>query len=110
MDFENTLGGLAAMTENEKKLIQQIYDKVTVMEKKVDKLDGRMDSLDIKLTSVESKMDDLKNVHTGLQATFERGFADVRKETNEIIEIYKNRRNAKEIVGGIAGNGGGDYG
>lgn len=97
------------MTENEKKLIQQIYDKVTAMEKKVDKLDGRMDSLDIKLTSVESKMDDLKNVYKGIQVTFEQGFAEVRKETNEIIEVYKNRRSAKEIVEGTAGNGGGDY-
>ncbi|OQR57948.1 chromosome segregation protein SMC [Bacillus sp. CDB3] len=93
------------MTENEKKLIEQIYDKVVSMEKKVDKLDGRMVNLDIKLTSVESKMDDLKNVHTGLQATFEKGFADVRKGLSEIIEINKNRKSAREIVEGIAGNG-----
>ncbi|PGV65796.1 chromosome segregation protein SMC [Bacillus cereus] len=93
------------MTENEKKLIEQIYDKVVSMEKKVDKLDGRMVNLDIKLTSVESKMDDLKNVHTGLQATFEQGFADVRKGLSEIIEINKNRKSAGEIVEGIAGNG-----
>ncbi|MGE6594739.1 chromosome segregation protein SMC [Bacillus proteolyticus] len=93
------------MTENEKKLIEQIYDKVVSMEKKVDKLDGRMVNLDIKLTSVESKMDDLKNVHTGLQATFEQGFDDVRKGLSEIIEINKNRKSAREIVEGIAGNG-----
>ncbi|SCC62085.1 Uncharacterized protein BCZB5J_05092 [Bacillus cereus] len=79
------------MTENEKKMLEQILAKLTAMEKRV--------------TNLESNVGDLKNVHTGLQATFERGFADVRKETNEIIGIYKNRRSAKEIVEGIAGKG-----
>ncbi|PFM60337.1 chromosome segregation protein SMC [Bacillus cereus] len=93
------------MTENEKKLIQQIYNKVSAMEKKVDKLDSRMDNLEIKLSSIESRMDDLKNVHTGIQATFKQGFSDVSESLNEIIEINKNRKSAKEIVEGIAGKG-----
>ncbi|PFR75672.1 chromosome segregation protein SMC [Bacillus cereus] len=80
------------MTENEKKLIQQIYDKIVSMEQTVDKLDNRMDNLDIKLSSVESKIDDLKNVHTGLQATFEHGFSDVRKELSKIIELKMKKQ------------------
>ncbi|HFK1486570.1 chromosome segregation protein SMC [Bacillus cereus] len=80
------------MTENEKKLIQQIYDKIVSMEQTVDKLDNRMDNLDIKLSSVESKIDDLKNVHTGLQATFEHEFSDVRKELSKIIELKMKKQ------------------
>ncbi|HFJ9404084.1 TPA: chromosome segregation protein SMC [Bacillus paranthracis] len=77
------------MTENEKKMPEQIYAKVSAMEKKI--------------TNLESNVGDLKNVHTGLQATFENGFSEVRKELSEIIEINKNRKTAKEIVEGIAG-------
>ncbi|MFK4466857.1 chromosome segregation protein SMC [Bacillus sp. RC252] len=91
------------MTENEKKLIQQIYEKVVSMDNRLDKLDGRLDGLDGKMDSLEGKMDSLEGSFKGLQATFEQGFADVRKEASEIIEIYKNRRSAKEIVEGIAG-------
>ncbi|MED0988410.1 chromosome segregation protein SMC [Bacillus nitratireducens] len=85
-------------TEREREMVEKIYEMVTAMEKKVDKLDGRV-------TSLESKVDDLKNVHTGLQATFEKGFSDVRKSLNEIIEINKNRKPAREIVEEIAGKG-----
>jgi dsDNA-specific endonuclease/ATPase MutS2 len=83
------------MTENEEKMLEQIYAKVCEMEKKIDKLDGRMDSLDNKL----------EGSFKGLQSTFTQGFADVHKGLNEIIEINKNRKAAKEIVEGIAGNG-----
>ncbi|EEL25851.1 chromosome segregation protein SMC [Bacillus toyonensis] len=68
------------------------------MEKKVDKLDNRIDSL-------EGKVDSLEGSFKGLQNTFTQGFADVHKELNEVIAINKNRKTAKEIVEGIAGNG-----
>ncbi|HGE5804343.1 TPA: chromosome segregation protein SMC [Bacillus thuringiensis] len=82
------------MTENEKKLIQQIYEKVTAMEKKVDSIGDGFDKLNGRETSnsVESKLDDLKNVHTGLQATFLNGFADVHKGLDEIKQIKKKAR------------------
>lgn len=102
-DFENFLGGLAAMTENEKKMIEKIYEKVTAMEKKIDKLDGGLDKLDGRVTSLESKVDDLKNVHTGLQSTFEKGFSDVRNKLDDIIELNNNRKSAKEIFESYAG-------
>ncbi|OBW53328.1 chromosome segregation protein SMC [Bacillus cereus] len=86
------------MTDNEKKLIQQMYEKVCDMEKKVDRLDGKMDSL-------EGKIDSLEGSFKGLQNTFTQGFADVHKGLNEIIAINKNRKTAQEIVEGIAGNG-----
>lgn len=107
MVSKNFLGGLAAMTENEKKLIQQIYVKVCEMEKKVNSIGDGLDELNGRetSTSVESKLDDLKNVHKGLQATFEQGFADVHKGLSDISEINKNRKSAREIVEGIAGNG-----
>ncbi|CAM4079016.1 hypothetical protein BAPA111461_17205 [Bacillus paramycoides] len=57
---ENFLGGLAAMTENEKRLIQQIYEKVSAMEKKVDKLDNKIDKLDGRMDNLEVKMDSLE--------------------------------------------------
>ncbi|MEM5630809.1 chromosome segregation protein SMC [Bacillus toyonensis] len=50
-------------------------------------------------------MDSLEGSFKGLQATFEQGFADVHKGLNEIIEINKHRKTAREIVEGIAGNG-----
>lgn len=101
------------MTENEKKLIQQIYEKVCDMEKTVDRIDSSLNNVDSKMDdlngkaskSVESNLDDLKSVQKGLQATFEQGFADVHKGLDEIKQSYKNRRSAKEIVEGIAGNG-----
>ncbi|AIY76924.1 TPA: chromosome segregation protein SMC [Bacillus tropicus] len=83
-------------TEREIELAKQILNKVTAMEKKVDKLDGRVSSL-------ESKVDDLKNVHTGLQATFEKGFSDVRNKLDDIIELNNNRKSAREIVESITG-------
>ncbi|HDR7839265.1 TPA: chromosome segregation protein SMC [Bacillus toyonensis] len=82
------------MTENEKKLLELMYEMVSDMEKRVDKIEGSLD-----------KVDDLKSVNKGIQATFEQGFADVHKGLAEIKEINKNRKTAKEIVEGIAGNG-----
>lgn len=101
------------MTENKKKLLEQIYAKVCDMEKTVDRIDSSLNNVDGKLDnlngeaskSVESNLDDLKSVQKGLQATFEQGFADVHKGLAEIKEINKNRKTAKEIVEGIAGNG-----
>ncbi|GAB6620019.1 TPA: chromosome segregation protein SMC [Bacillus cereus] len=83
------------MTENEKKLLEQIYAKVCEMEKKVNSIGDDLDELSGKetSTSVESKLGDLKNVHKGIQATFEQGFADVHKGLEEIKE---NRSIAKE--------------
>ncbi|EJS16927.1 hypothetical protein IKS_00026 [Bacillus cereus VDM062] len=78
-------------TERELELAKQILAKLTAMDNRLDRLDGKMDSSE--------------GIFKGIQATFEQGFADVRKETNEVIEIYKNRRSAKEIVEGIAGKG-----
>lgn len=85
------------MNDNEKKLVQKIYEKVCDMEKKVDRLDGKMDSL-------EGKIDSLEGSFKGIQNTFTQGFADVHKGLNEIIAINKNRKTAQEIVEGIAGN------
>lgn len=91
------------MTENEKKLIEQIYAKVCDMEKKVNSIGDDLDELNGK--SVESKLDDLKSAQKGLQDTFTKGVADVNKDLAEIKQIKKNRKTAKEIVEGIAGNG-----
>ncbi|MDA1558968.1 chromosome segregation protein SMC [Bacillus cereus] len=107
-------------TEKEMELAKQILAKLTELETKLDKIDGSLgkveDSLDIvdsktdKLngetsTSVEGKLDNLRGVHKGLKATFEQGFRDVQKNLAEIKEVTKNRKTAKEIVEGIAGNG-----
>jgi acyl carrier protein phosphodiesterase len=81
-------------TEREMELAKQILAKLTAMENKLDKLDGSLD-----------KLDDLKGVHKDLQNTFTKGFADVNKDLAEIKQSYKNRRSAREIVEGIAGNG-----
>lgn len=70
-------------TEREIELAKQILEKVTAMEKKVTKLGD----------SVKELKNETIEVHTGLQATFEQGFADVHKGLNE---INKNRRSAKE--------------
>ena len=102
MVLKTFLGGLAAMTEKEKKLIQQMYEKVCEMDKK---LGNRLDKLDCSLTSLESNVSDLTNEHTGLQATFENGFRDIHESLDEIKQINKNRKTAQEIVEGIAGNG-----
>ncbi|MGW8749478.1 chromosome segregation protein SMC [Bacillus wiedmannii] len=86
-------------TENEKKLLELMYEMVCDMEKKMDridsglnKMDGKMDKLSSKETqkSLESKVDDLKSVNKGIQATFEQGFADVHKGLAEIKQIKKN--------------------
>ncbi|WP_088291241.1 chromosome segregation protein SMC [Bacillus mycoides] len=87
------------MTENEKKLIQQIYAKVCEMEKKVNSIGDSIDGLNGKetSTSVEGKLGDLKNVHKGLKATFEQGFADVHKGLDEIKEIKHIKKNGKPV-------------
>lgn len=71
------------MTENEKKLIQQMYEMVCEMEKKVNSIGD----------SVKGLNNEIIEGHTGLKATFEQGFADVH---NGLDEINKNISNAKE--------------
>lgn len=87
------------MTENEKKLIQQIYAKVCEMEKKVNSIGDSIGELNGKetSTSVEGKLDDLKSVHKGLQATFKQGFADVHKGLAEIKEVKQIKKNGKQV-------------
>ncbi|TKI86144.1 chromosome segregation protein SMC, partial [Bacillus wiedmannii] len=101
------------MTENEKKLMEQIMEMMEKMNTRFDKIedslaksDSKMDKLNGETsTSVESKLDDLKGVNKVIQDTFEQGFADVHKGLAEIKEVNKNRKTAKEIAEGIARNG-----
>ncbi|CAG9613893.1 hypothetical protein BACCIP111899_03120 [Bacillus rhizoplanae] len=79
------------MTENEKKMIEKIYEKVTAMEKKVTKL--------------EDSVTKLEGSFKGLRKTYEQGFSDVRNKLDEIIELNNNRKSAREIVEGITGKG-----
>lgn len=92
-------------TEREVELAKQILAKLTEMDSRLDKLDGRLDGLDGKMDGLEGKMGSLEGGFKGLQATFTQGFADVHKELAEIKQINKNRKSAREIVEGIAGNG-----
>ncbi|PEC65625.1 chromosome segregation protein SMC [Bacillus toyonensis] len=100
-------------TDKEMELAKQILAKLTEMEEKVTKIEDSLDRVDNKMgnlngeasKSVESNLDDLKNVQKELQATFTKGFADVHKGLAEIKEKNKNRKTAKEIIEGIAGNG-----
>ncbi|PFU30597.1 chromosome segregation protein SMC [Bacillus cereus] len=73
------------------------------MDNRVTKLEGKMNKSDDRVTSLENKVDDLKNVHIRLQATFANGVSDVRKELDEIKQINPNKRSSKEIVESIAG-------
>lgn len=106
MGFENILGGLAAMTENEKKLLELMYEMVCDMEKKMDRIDSSLNKVDGKLdnlngketsTSVEGKLDDVKSMNKGIQATFEQGFADVHKGLAEIKEVKQIKKNGKQV-------------
>ncbi|WP_423060062.1 chromosome segregation protein SMC (plasmid) [Bacillus cereus] len=81
------------MTENEKKLLEQMYAKVCEMDKR---LEGMLDKVDGSLTSLENNVSDLTNESTGLKTTFQKGFADVNKGLSEIREIKGNRSTAKE--------------
>ena len=86
------------MTENEKKLLEQIYEKVCEMEKKVNSIGDDLDELSGKetSTSVESKLGDLKNVHKGIQETFTQGFADIHKGLSEIREVKQIKKKGKQ--------------
>ncbi|HGH7183265.1 chromosome segregation protein SMC [Bacillus cereus group sp. MYBK215-1] len=93
-------------TERELELAKQILARLTEMETKLDKIEGSLDKVDGKMdnlngketsTSVEGKLDDLKNVHKGLQATFEQGFADVHKGLAEIKEVKQIKKNGKQV-------------
>lgn len=93
------------MTENEKKLMEQMYEMTKEMMEMMEEMDSRFDKLDNRMERLETKLGDLNNVNTGILATFQRGFADVNEGLSEIKQINKNRKTAKEIVEGIAGNG-----
>jgi K+/H+ antiporter YhaU regulatory subunit KhtT len=82
-------------TEKEREMVEQILEKVTKLENRVTKLGDNVKELVV----------EQKEVHTGLQATFEKGFSDVRNKLDEIIELNKNRKSAKEIFESIAGKG-----
>lgn len=96
-------------TEKEIELAKQILEKLTAMEKKVEKIDDSLgkinDELSDRGTSLASEVADLQNVNKGIQAVFEQGFSDVHKGLAEIKEVSKNRKTAKEIIEGIARNG-----
>lgn len=96
-------------TEKEMELAKQILEKLTAMEKKVDKIDDSLgkvnDELSDRGTSLASGVANLQNVNKGIQAVFEQGFTDVNKGLAEIKEKNKNRKTAKEIAEGIARNG-----
>ncbi len=101
-------------TEKELELAKHILAKLTEIDSRLDKIEGSLgkveDSLDMvdsktdKLNgetsaSVEGKLDNLRGVHKGLKATFERGFADVHKGLSEIREVNKNRWEGKKQKG-----------
>ncbi|MEW8980844.1 MAG: chromosome segregation protein SMC [Bacillus anthracis] len=94
------------MTENEKKLLELMYEMVCDMEKKMDRIDSSLNKVDGKLdnlngketsTSVEGKLDDVKSMNKGIQATFEQGFADVHKGLAEIKEVKQIKKNGKQV-------------
>lgn len=93
------------MTENEKELAKQILEKLKEMDTKLasiedslDRSDSKMDNLNGETSkSVESKLDDLKSVNTGVQATFEQGFADIHKGLAEIKEVKQIKKNGKQV-------------
>ncbi|CJV59260.1 chromosome segregation protein SMC [Bacillus cereus] len=91
------------MTEDEKKLIQQIYEKVCDMEKTVGRVedslvksDSKMDKLNGE-TSVDGKLDDIKSVYKDLQNTFTKGFADVNEGLAEIKEVKQIKKSGKQV-------------
>ncbi|MEW5202659.1 chromosome segregation protein SMC [Bacillus cereus] len=87
------------MTENEKKMFEQMYEMLCEMEKKVERLDNSLGELNGReaSTSVEGKLDDVKSVHKELQTTFEQGFADVHKGLAEIKEVKQIKKNGKQV-------------
>lgn len=94
-------------TDKELELAKQILAKLTAMDTKLASIEDSVGELNGKetSTSIDSKLGDLKTVQKGLKATFENGFRDIHESLDEISQSYKNRRSAKEIVEGIAGNG-----
>ncbi|HDR4584985.1 TPA: chromosome segregation protein SMC [Bacillus cereus] len=74
-------------TEKEIELAKQILEKLTAMEKKVEKIDDSLgkinDELSDRGTSLASEVADLQNVNKGIQAVFEQGF-----------KLYLNRDSA----------------
>ncbi|MRC14169.1 chromosome segregation protein SMC [Bacillus thuringiensis] len=89
------------MTENEKKMFEQMYEMLCEMEKKVDRIGDSIDRVNGKetSTSVEGKLGDLQSVHKGLQATFKQGFDDVHRGLAEIKEVTKSKRKEKKHKG-----------
>ncbi|HDX9713203.1 TPA: chromosome segregation protein SMC [Bacillus cereus] len=85
-------------TERELELAKQILAKLTEMDTKLARIEDSVGELNGKetSTSVEGKLDDLKSVHTGIKATFEKGLADIH---NGLDEINKNRWEGKKQRG-----------
>lgn len=85
------------MTENEKKLIEQMYEMVCEMKKEMDSIDNKLNESNDRETSLESKLDNLKNINKGIQDTFENGFADVHKGLAEIKEVKQIKKSGKPV-------------
>ncbi|AJH60079.1 chromosome segregation protein SMC (plasmid) [Bacillus cereus] len=87
-------------TEKEIELAKQILEKLTAMEKKVEKIDDSLgkinDELSDRGTSLASEVADLQNVNKGIQAVFEQGFSDVHKGLAEIKDNISGTKGQKQ--------------
>ncbi|MBU5235955.1 hypothetical protein, partial [Vibrio cholerae] len=93
-------GGYYMATEKEIELAKQILEKLTAMEKKVEKIDDSLgkinDELSDRGTSLASEVADLQNVNKGIQAVFEQGFSDVHKGLAEIKDNISGTKGQKQ--------------
>lgn len=85
------------MTDNEKKLMEQMYEMMCEMKKEMDSIGNKLNESNDRETSVEGKLDDLKSVNKGIQATFEQGFADIHEGLAEIKEVKQIKKNGKQV-------------
>ena len=87
-------------TEKEIELAKQILEKLTAMEKKVEKIDDSLGKINEELsdrgTSLASEVADLQNVNKGIQAVFEQGFSDVHKGLAEIKDNISGTKGQKQ--------------
>ena len=87
-------------TEKEIELAKQIPEKLTAMEKKVEKIDDSLgkinDELSDRGTSLASEVADLQNVNKGIQAVFEQGFSDVHMGLAEINDNISGTKGQKQ--------------
>ncbi|MDZ4473208.1 chromosome segregation protein SMC [Bacillus cereus] len=81
-------------------IAKQILEKLTAMEKKVEKIDDSLgkinDELSDRGTSLASEVADLQNVNKGIQAVFEQGFSDVHKGLAEIKDNISGTKGQKQ--------------